>query len=231
METFLKVTNLSKSYPSPEGEEKVNVFSDVNLEISKGSSAAIVGPSGSGKSTLLNLIGTLDKPDSGEIYVDGRTTRNFSADEASEFRNQSIGFIFQSHHLLPQCTVMENLMVPALAGFGNLKGKELHQRAEKLLEKVGLSHRLNHRPAEISGGEKQRVAVARALMNEPQLLLADEPTGALDKENSEKLIELLVELNQTLELTLLLVTHSSQIAKAMMQTYRMDAGKLVESCS
>ncbi len=229
METFLKVINLSKSYLSPEEEEKVDVFNEVNLEMPKGSSVAIVGPSGSGKSTLLNLIGTLDKADRGEIYVDGRSIGNFSADEASEYRNQSIGFIFQSHHLLPQCTVLENVMVPALAGFGNLNGKELHQRAGELLEKVGLSHRLNHRPAEISGGEKQRVAVARALINQPNLLLADEPTGALDKENSEKLVELLVELNQALELTLLLVTHSSQIAKAMTQTYRMEAGKLVES--
>ena len=229
METFLKVINLSKTYLSPDEEEKVDVFNEVNLEMPKGSSVAIVGPSGSGKSTLLNLIGTLDKADRGEIYVDGRSIGNFSASEASGYRNQSIGFIFQSHHLLPQCTVLENVMVPALAGFGNLNGKELHQRAVELLEKVGLSHRLNHRPAEISGGEKQRVAVARALINQPHLLLADEPTGALDKENSEKLVELLVELNQTLELTLLLVTHSSQIAKAMTQTYHMDEGKLVES--
>ncbi|MDG1326357.1 MAG: ABC transporter ATP-binding protein [Opitutales bacterium] len=228
METFLKVINLSKSYHSPDGEEKVDVFSDVNLEISRGSSAAIVGPSGSGKSTLLNLIGTLDKPNSGEIYVDGRTTGNFSANEASKFRNQSVGFIFQSHHLLPQCTVTENVMVPALAGFGNLKGKELHQRAEELLEKVGLSHRMNHRPSEISGGEKQRVAVARALINQPDLLLADEPTGALDKSNSKKLIKLLVELNQALALTLLMVTHSQEISKQMKATYLMDEGKLTE---
>jgi ABC-type lipoprotein export system ATPase subunit len=228
MEIFLKLTNLSKSYPSPEGEEKVDVFGDVNLEIPKGSSAAIVGPSGSGKSTLLNLIGTLDKPDGGEVYVGGRSTGKFTESEASEFRNQSIGFIFQSHHLLPQCTVIENVMVPALAGFGNLTGKELHQRAKELLEKVGLSHRMNHRPSEISGGEKQRVAVARALINKPDLLLADEPTGALDKVNSEKLIELLVELNQALALTLLMVTHSPEISKQMKATYLMDEGKLTE---
>lgn len=228
MEIFLKLTNLSKSYPSPEGEEKVGIFGDVNLEIPKGSSAAIVGPSGSGKSTLLNLIGTLDKPDGGEVYVGGRSTGKFTESEASEFRNQSIGFIFQSHHLLPQCTVIENVMVPALAGFGNLTGKELHQRAKELLEKVGLSHRMNHRPSEISGGEKQRVAVARALINKPDLLLADEPTGALDKVNSEKLIELLVELNQALALTLLMVTHSPEISKQMKATYLMDEGKLTE---
>jgi lipoprotein-releasing system ATP-binding protein len=228
METFLKLTNISKSYPSPEGEEKVDVFGEVNLEIPKGSSAAIVGPSGSGKSTLLNLIGTLDKPDGGEVYVDGRPTGKFTEVEASEFRNQSIGFIFQSHHLLPQCTVMENVMVPALAGLSNLTGKELQKRAKELLDKVGLSHRVNHRPAEISGGEKQRVAVARALINQPDLLLADEPTGALDKMNSEKLIELLVELNQALALTLLMVTHSSEIASQMKTTFLMDEGKLTD---
>ncbi|MBT3539844.1 MAG: ABC transporter ATP-binding protein [Opitutae bacterium] len=228
METFLKLTNISKSYPSPEGEEKVDVFGEVNLEIPKGSSAAIVGPSGSGKSTLLNLIGTLDKPDGGEVYVDGRPTGKFTEVEASEFRNQSIGFIFQSHHLLPQCTVMENVMVPALAGFSNLTEKELQKRAKELLDKVGLSHRVNHRPAEISGGEKQRVAVARALINQPDLLLADEPTGALDKMNSEKLIELLVELNQALALTLLMVTHSPEIASQMKTTYLMEEGKLTD---
>ena len=228
MELFLKLTDLSKSYPSPEGEERVNVFSEVNLEMSKGSSAAIVGPSGSGKSTLLNLIGSLDKPTSGEVYVNGQSTGEFTADESSEFRNQSIGFIFQSHHLLPQCTVIENVMVPALAGFGNLTGKELHQSATELLEKVGLSHRMNHRPAEISGGEKQRVAVARALINQPDLLLANEPTGALDKSNSKKLIELLVDLNQALALTLLIVTHSPEIAKQMKATYLMDEAKLAE---
>ena len=228
METFLKLINLSKSYPSPEGKEKVDVFSEINLELPKGSTAAIVGPSGSGKSTLLNLIGTLDKPDTGEIYVDGKSLGNFKEEEAYCFRNQSIGFIFQSHHLLPQCTVMENVMVPALAGFGNLRGKELNQRATELLEKVGLSHRVNHRPTEISGGEKQRVAVARAIINEPDLILADEPTGALDKANSEKLIELLVELNEALNLTLLMVTHSPQSAKQMNQTYLMDERKLVE---
>jgi ABC-type lipoprotein export system ATPase subunit len=196
------------------------------LEISKGTSVAIVGPSGSGKSTLLNLIGTLDQPDGGEILVDGKVTGSLTADEAASFRNQSIGFVFQSHHLLPQCTVLENIMVPSLAGLGSRKGSELKERAYGLLEKVGLSHRANHRPAEISGGEKQRASVARSLINEPSLLLADEPTGALDKMNSEKLIELLIELNQTLGLTLLMVTHSLEIAKQMKQTYLMDEGKL-----
>ena len=226
MESILKLTNLSKTYPSPEGEEPVDVFSGVNLEISKGTSVAIVGPSGSGKSTLLNLIGTLDQPDGGEILVDGKVIGSLTADEAASFRNQSIGFVFQSHHLLPQCTVLENIMVPSLAGLSSRKGSELKERAYGLLEKVGLSHRANHRPAEISGGEKQRASVARSLINEPSLLLADEPTGALDKMNSEKLIELLIELNQTLGLTLLMVTHSLEIAKQMKQTYLMDEGKL-----
>lgn len=226
MSAFVELQDVSKSYDSPSAEESLEVFSGVNLELGEGQSAAIVGPSGSGKSTLLNVIGALDKPSGGEVLVDGKEVVGLLPEEASAFRNRTIGFVFQSHHLLPQCTVIENVMVPALAGHGGLSGDALRKRAEELLEEVDLSHRLHHRPAEISGGEKQRVSVARALINQPGLLLADEPTGALDKVNSDKLVDLLVTLNQNRGLTLLAVTHSKEVAARMDFVYLLDDGKL-----
>lgn len=226
MSAFVELSNVSKSYDSPGGGDPVEVFSEVNLELTEGEAVAIVGPSGSGKSTLLNIVGTLDKPSGGEIRVDGLKLSELSPMGAAAFRNQTVGFIFQAHHLLPQCTVLENIMVPALAGHGELSGNALRNRAEELLEEVGLSDRLHHRPAEISGGESQRVAVARALVNEPKLLLADEPTGALDKANSDQLVELLVSLNDKRGLTLLAVTHSAEVASRMGATYRLDDGGL-----
>ena len=228
MSAFVELSDVSKSYDSPSGEEAVEVFAGVNLKLAEGESAAIVGPSGSGKSTLLNVIGALDKQSGGEILVDGNDVAGLSPEDAAAFRNRTIGFVFQSHHLLPQCTVLENVMVPALAGHGGLTGEALRKRAEELLDEVGLSHRLHHRPAEISGGEKQRVAVARALVNEPGLLLADEPTGALDKANSDKLVELLVELNEKRGLNLLAVSHSPGVASRMGSTYRLNDGKVVQ---
>jgi ABC-type lipoprotein export system ATPase subunit len=227
MSAFVELSNVSKNYQSPAGGEGVEVFSGINLTLDEGESAAIVGPSGSGKSTLLNIVGVLDKPSGGKVMVDGCEVTGLGPEEAAAFRNQTVGFVFQAHHLLPQCTVLENIMVPALAGHGNLTGDSLRKRAEELLEEVGLSHRLHHRPAEISGGEKQRAAVARALVNEPKLLLADEPTGSLDKANADRLTELLVTLNETRGLTLLAVTHSSAVASRMGVSYRLDAGKLV----
>ncbi len=228
MSSFIELSNVSKSYDSPGGGDAVEVFSGINLQVDEGQAAAIVGPSGSGKSTLLNVIGTLDQPSGGEIQVDGLELNALSHKEAAAFRNQTVGFIFQSHHLLPQCTILENVMVPALAGHSKISGDALRQRAEELLEEVGLSDRMHHRPAEISGGESQRVAVARALVNDPKLLLADEPTGALDKANSDKLVELLVSLNDKRNLTLLAVTHSAEVASRMGMTYRLDDGGLVQ---
>ncbi len=227
MNAFVELRDVSKSYDSPGGDKAVEVFSGVNLELTEGETAAIVGPSGSGKSTLLNVIGALDKPSGGEVLVDGRDVSSFSPEEAASFRNQTVGFIFQTHHLLPQCTILENVMVPALAGYGELSGDALREQAEGLLEEVGLSNRLHHRPAEISGGESQRVAVARALVNDPKLLLADEPTGALDKANSDKLVELLVSLNDKRNLTLLAVTHSAEVASRMGATHLLDKGGLI----
>jgi lipoprotein-releasing system ATP-binding protein len=196
------------------------------LELAAGSSTAIVGPSGSGKSTLLNLIGALDKPTSGEVRVEGQSLSGMSSAQSALFRNQTVGFVFQSHHLLPSCTVLENVMVPALAGHGDLTGKALQTRAQELLEEVGLGHRTGHRPGEISGGERQRVAVARSLINEPCLLLADEPTGALDKSNSQKLVDLIVRLNESRTLTLILVTHSQETAERMNAGFLLDEGEL-----
>ena len=226
MEKFVELDEITKTYPSPEGSEAVEVFGGINLAFPAGSSNAIVGPSGSGKSTLLNLIGTLDKPTAGEIRVDGKDLAGMSSQESAHFRNQTVGFVFQSHHLLPSCTVLENVMVPALAGHGDVTGSALQDRAKGLLEEVGLGHRTGHRPGEISGGERQRVAVARSLINEPSLLLADEPTGALDKSNSSKLVDLIVRLNETRTLTLILVTHSQETARRMDTGFLLDEGEL-----
>ena len=226
MENFVELDSVTKSYPSPEGSKAVEVFGGINLELAAGSSTAIVGPSGSGKSTLLNLIGALDKPTSGEVRVDGQSLSGMSSAQSALFRNQTVGFVFQSHHLLPSCTVLENVMVPALAGHGDLTGKALQTRAHELLEEVGLGHRTGHRPGEISGGERQRVAVARSLINEPSLLLADEPTGALDKSNSQKLVDLIVRLNESRTLTLILVTHSQETAERMDTGFLLDEGEL-----
>ena len=223
---MIEISNLSKSFPSPDGEETVHVFSQVDLQVTKGLSVAIVGPSGSGKSTLLNIIGLLDQPTDGNIQVNEKSLAALSKEGVAEYRNQTVGFIFQSHYLLPSCTVLENVMVPTLAGFGKLKAEETEDIAAELLKDVGLGHRMSHLPSQISGGEKQRVAVARALINDPSVLLADEPTGALDQKNSDHLIDLLKELNEKKGLTLLMVTHSLGGANQMKQSYRFDEGSL-----
>jgi len=226
MNKMIEISNLSKSFPSPDGEEMVHVFSGVDLVVEEGSSVAIVGPSGSGKSTLLNIIGLLDKPSGGKIIVDQKDLIRLHEAEVSEYRNQTVGFVFQAHHLLPSCTVLENVMLPGLAGFGEKVTGELKERANQLLEEVGLGHRTTHLPGQISGGERQRVAVARSLINQPSVLLADEPTGALDRKNSEHLVNLLKELNEQRSLTLVMVTHSMESARQMKQSYHLDEGSL-----
>ena len=172
------------------------------------------------------MIGLLDKPTKGSIEVNQRSLGSLSDKEVAEYRNQTVGFVFQSHHLLPSCSVLENVMVPALAGFGKLGGDELRNRATELLKDVGLDHRLSHLPSQISGGERQRVAVARALINNPSVLLADEPTGALDQSNSNNLIDLLNQLNEQKGVTLLMVTHSEQSANQMKHAYHLNDGNL-----
>ena len=204
----------------------VHVFKNVDLAVEEGSSVAIVSPSGSGKSTLVNVMGLLDKPSEGRIVVDQKDLAGLSEGEVSKYRNQTVGFVFQAHHLLPSCTVLENVMLPGLAGFNEKASGQLKDRANQLLEEVGLGHRTAHFPGQISGGERQRVAVARSLINQPSVLLADEPTGALDRKNSEHLIDLLKKLNEEKKLTLVMVTHSGVSASEMKQAYRLDEGSL-----
>ncbi|MDA7535431.1 ABC transporter ATP-binding protein [bacterium] len=207
---MISLRNLSVSYETPAGP--VPVLSDLNIEIADGQAIAIVGPSGSGKTTLLNVIGAMLPPTSGEVTVGGENISSLSEKEAAKFRNRRLGFVFQQHHLLPQLTVLENVLVPRLAGGWDEKESETRARAEALLERVGLGHRLTHLPSALSGGEKQRVAVARALINEPSLILADEPTGALDSETGEKVADLLLEVQQEKGVTLVVVTHDLDLA-------------------
>lgn len=223
---LLEIRNLTKTYRAPDGGDAVDVLRGVDLTLEAGATLSIVGPSGSGKSTVLNVVGALDKADSGEVIVDGQDVEKLRDDELAAYRNTTVGFIFQLHHLLPQCTILENVLVPTLAT-PRADRDELRTRAETLLDSVGLKHRLHHRPGELSGGERQRVAVARSLINRPKLLLADEPTGALDRVNAARLVDLLVELNRTQGVTLIMVTHAPDLAQRMGRVLELADGKLV----
>ena len=181
---MIEARNLSRVYETP--GESVKVLEGLDLTVGEGEAVALVGPSGSGKTTLLNLLGALDRPSGGSILIDGKDITGFTPEEASHFRNRSLGFIFQQHHLLPQLSVLENVMVPRLAGDWEEPAEETDKRARELLKRVGLEHRLSHLPWQLSGGEKLRTAVARALVNRPSLVLADEPTGLLDQASSDK---------------------------------------------
>ncbi len=218
MGELLKLENISKRY-----DENTPVLSDVRLDIEVGERVAIVGESGCGKSTLLNIVGTLDRPDTGSLKFDGMDLLAMDERATAAFRNRKIGFVFQLHHLLPQCSVLENVLVPTLV---NKEREDAKARALRLLERVGLSDRLSHRPGKLSGGERQRVAVVRALMNAPQLLLADEPTGSLDRAGADELVHLLIELNREENLTLVMVTHSMRLAEKMDRVLLLEAGKL-----
>ena len=214
--------NVTKSYHSD--ANPVPVLNGIELRIEPGETIAIVGPSGCGKSTLLNLLGALDRPDSGEVRVTDKDLTKLNADELAEYRNTTVGFIFQLHHLLPQCTVLENVLVPTLVRKGADRSA-LRSRAVKLLEAVGLGHRLDHRPGQLSGGERQRAAVARALINSPKLLLADEPTGALDRASAERLADLLAEVHQREKITIVMVTHAPELARRMGRVLGLVDGK------
>ena len=215
-----------KSYASAEGGGELVVFERLDLCLERGESVAIVGPSGSGKSTLLNLIGGLDRPTSGSVLFDGQDIGGLSEDALAHLRNERVGFVFQAHHLLPQCTALENVLVPTLAGSGGSSAAS-EARARELLDRVGLGERLNHRPGQLSGGECQRVAFARAWIAEPDLILADEPTGALDAANSDELANLLVQWNREQGTTLLVVTHAERLAARMGRALRVESGQLV----
>ncbi len=223
---MLELVHVAKKYDSPGDKQGLSVLKDITLKIQPGRALAIVGPSGSGKSTLLNIIGALDHPTGGQVLFDGQDLAVLSQKELAQIRNKQIGFVFQLHHLLPQCTVLENVLVPTLADKKRPSMKEVSDRAEHLLERVGLKEFLLYRPGELSGGQRQRVAVVRALINNPQLLLADEPTGSLDKDSSENIAELLVELNQSEKVTLIVVTHSLSLAERLDKIMELSNGLL-----
>lgn len=224
MMSLVTLSNVSKSYRDPGSQISVPVLHDVSLSLEAGESVAVVGPSGCGKSTLLNILGTLDVPDSGDYFLEGESIAACTATRLAELRSRKIGFIFQLHHLMPQCTVLENVLLPTLAL--KVSAEEVRGRAEALLEQVGLKDRLSWRPAQLSGGERQRVAVVRALINQPRLILADEPTGALDEKNAEALTSLLLELQKTTGVSLVLVTHHPAQAARMSRVLRIHEGRL-----
>jgi lipoprotein-releasing system ATP-binding protein len=219
----LRVTDLRKEYPTP--AEPLVVLRGVNLSLDPGEAVAVVGPSGSGKSTLLNILGTLDRPTGGTYHLDGVDPFALGVNDLARFRAQRVGFIFQDHHLLPQCTATENVLVARLAA-GKVT-KEHADRAAELLRLVGLEGRATHLPAELSGGERQRVAIARALMNQPSLLLCDEPTGNLDPKTSQSVGELLRSVTAQSAAMLVVVTHSVALAETLPRRVRMEEGKLV----
>ncbi|MDP2337569.1 MAG: ABC transporter ATP-binding protein [Bacteroidota bacterium] len=225
---LLKLNQISKSYFSGKIPKGRVILDQLDLEVNSGERIAIVGPSGSGKTTLLNLIGTLDRPDSGEMVFENQKLSGFTDQQLAQFRNEKIGFVFQLHHLLPQLTLFENILLPTLTD-KKLQGKETIEHAQKLINRMGLAEVAHQKPSELSGGECQRTAVARALINRPGLILADEPTGALDQKSSGILADLLVELNKEEGVTLIVVTHSMDLAKKMERIYRIENGKLKES--
>lgn len=219
---MLEVINLSKDYSTPRGP--LPVLTAVSLKLSRGEAAAIMGPSGSGKSTLLHILGALDQPSSGSVTLDGNNPFELDEKALARFRNQKIGFVFQDHCLLPQCSVLENVLVPTLVSQSANRHTE---RARKLIDQVGLSERIEHRPAELSGGEKQRVALARALINEPLLLLCDEPTGNLDRKAAEVVASLLLELHARQNTILVVVTHSIELASRLPISFELVENELV----
>ncbi len=224
MKNIIEIKDVYKSYEN--GPKKVDVLRGITLSIKEGEVVLIIGPSGVGKSTLLHVIGALDLPTSGEVLIGDQNVNALKNDTLARFRNESIGFIFQFHHLLPEFSAFENVLIPAMMHAP--LNKEKKEYAHYLLEEVGLSHRLDHRPNELSGGEQQRVAVARALINKPQVLLADEPTGNLDKRNSKMLFDMLLDLNKKLNQTLVVVTHEENMSDGSRRIIELDDGRIAE---
>ena len=224
MNDLLCVENICKTFSS--GEETLHILNGVQLSLKSGQTMSITGESGSGKSTLLHILGGLDTADSGEVNIDGVDITKLDETSLSELRNKKIGFIFQSHYLLEEFDAVENVMLPYL--MNNYNKNEARKKATELLEKVGLAHRLHHHPSKMSGGERQRVAIARAFMNEPPLILADEPTGNLDNKNAERVVELLFDLSKDKGHALVIVTHSPAIAAMSELRYVLRGGLLVK---
>ena len=219
----LVVTSLEKEFPTRAAP--LVVLREVSLALSAGENLAVVGPSGSGKSTLLHILGTLDTPTRGNVTLGGEDPFSLDEPRLADFRSRTIGFVFQDHHLLDQCSVLENVLLPTLAD--GTPGANLVDRGRKLIERVGLAERIDHRPAELSGGERQRVAVARALIRKPVLILADEPTGNLDRTTAAEIGALLLEMQQQEQAMLVVVTHSSELAASLRQVVELDDGRLV----
>lgn len=222
---ILRAKNIFKNYTM--GNSEIEVLKGLNFEVKEGEIVAIVGPSGVGKSTLLHILGALDRPTQGSVYLNDVDIFSFNNNELASFRNESVGFVFQFHYLLPEFSALENVMMPAMISNGD--EKEVKERAMKLLDEVGLSDRYDHRPGELSGGEQQRVAVARALINSPQLLLADEPSGNLDRTSSQALHRLLWDLNNRFNQTLIIVTHNLELAKQADRTIELFDGKIKQN--
>jgi lipoprotein-releasing system ATP-binding protein len=221
---LLKVEHISKEYPTPRGTLKI--LADVSLSLSRGEAVSIMGPSGSGKSTLLYILGALEPPSSGSITLDGHNPFQLPARELAAFRNKEIGFVFQDHCLLPQCSVIENVLTPTLVSTNQ---HDATQRARDLIEHVGLRERIDHRPGELSGGEKQRVALARALIMKPQLLLCDEPTGNLDQRSADSVASLLLGLQEHQETILVVVTHNPELAARFPRRFQLTDQHLAEA--
>ena len=221
---FLETSDVYKSYRM--GKKSIQVLNGVNLQVKKGSWTALLGASGSGKTTLLNLLGTLEQPDKGRIVCDGIDYAKLGSGQANRFRNERIGFIFQAYHMLPELNLLENVSLPGM--LGRLTRGGLVEKAEFMLERVGLKDRLKHHPAELSGGEQQRAAIARALINSPDMILADEPTGNLDSKSGKEIMELILGLNRDHGTTILLVTHDPRIGEQAQRVIRLADGLLVE---
>jgi lipoprotein-releasing system ATP-binding protein len=219
---LLRCESISKSFT--DAESRIHILHDVSISVSQGETLAILGSSGSGKSTLLHILATLDQPDSGEIYFQDQCLNQLTAKKQAAFRNQNLGFVYQFHHLLPEFSAQENVAMPLLISHTN-KSDAL-EKAAQVLERVGLSHRLQHKPAQLSGGERQRVAIARALVNSPKIIMADEPTGNLDALNSAQIFELIQSINQELETTFIIVTHDQSLAEKLDRTLFLKQGKL-----
>ncbi len=225
MEKILELKNIHKNFRL--GEDDIEVLNGIEISIQQGETFAIVGPSGSGKTTLLQIIGLLDSPTSGELYVRGKSPEDLNDKSKSRLRNEFFGFIYQFHHLLNEFTALENTMMPLL--IREQKTNEARTKAQDLLIRIGLEHRINHKPHELSGGECQRVAVARALVTSPSLILADEPTGNLDPETADRVFDSFLDLNRSLNTSLIMVTHNQELAKRMDKVYELNFGKLIPS--
>ncbi|MDR9417370.1 ABC transporter ATP-binding protein [Gracilimonas sp.] len=220
----LEAKDLHKSFPAAQGRDELHVLQGMDLSISEGSVTSIIGSSGSGKSTLLHILGGLDRPDSGDIYWDNENITDYSADDMAEFRNSYIGFVFQFHHLLPEFSALENIAMPSL--IAGKSSKEAFERANDLLKLFGIENRKEHRPTQLSGGEQQRVSMARALMNEPRIILADEPTGNLDQSNTDIILDQLFQLRELTGVSVLLITHEKEIASRSDRILELKNGTL-----